>query len=92
MSKGSGAVRSRRRKHFKQKSKKLRKRHITYIRIVHRDNHGWAVDRELRCTHKKCGFLDRVDSAKEGRRLGIRHERLMRLRKQRKKAQKESKV
>lgn len=80
MSKGSGV-----RKRRKKRKSKHRKKHITYIRIAHRDNHGWAVDREVCCTHKKCGFLSRVDSRKEGSQLGYRHERLMVLKKKRKK-------
>lgn len=92
MSKGSGAARSKRRAHWKAKAKKYRRKHITFIRVVHRDNHGWAVDREVRCTHRKCGFLSRVDSRKEGSQIGYRHERLMRLKKQRKKLKKRSKV
>lgn len=92
MSKGSSAGLSRRRKYWRKKNKKLRKKHITYIRLVYRDPHEWAIYRVVHCTHKKCGDLGSVASRREGRQLGAVHERRMAVKAARKKLKKESKV
>ena len=92
MSSASKSALARRRKHWRKKNKKLRKRHIAYVRIVFRDPHDWAIHRVVQCTHHKCGTIATVDSKQEGRQLARRHERTMAVKKAKKKAKKGAKV